>query len=62
MKCCLRRFGSYESRLLASLIFVAFCPTLAVGPLLGAEDDLRARLERLPQPWKEKVHRVTQEE
>jgi len=62
MKCRFRRFRNGKSGLLASLVLVAFCPTLAGGPLLGAEDDLRARLERLPQPWKEKVHRVTPEE
>ena len=43
------------------LIAVAtFCG--AAVSLAAAEDDLRAKLQTLPQPWKEKVHRLTQQE
>lgn len=62
MKCPPRPSRDRKPGLLAILVSVPFCCTLAVGPLLGAEDDVRARLAKLPQPWKEEVHRVTQEE
>jgi hypothetical protein len=41
---------------------MAVCLPLAVVPVRAAEDDVRARLEKLPQPWKKRVHRVTRQE
>ena len=62
MRCCPSRFRSGEWGLLALVVFAAFCPTLAVVSARADEEDLRRRLEELPQPWKEGVHRVTQPE
>ncbi len=42
----------------AVALWLAFA-SVSVG---GDENDLRSRLERLPRPWKEPVHRVTQRE
>jgi len=62
MRCCPSRFRSGEWGLLALVVFAAFCPTLAVVSARADEEELRRRLEELPQPWKEGVHRVTQPE
>lgn len=56
------------SRLCSMIRFPVCC--VVVAPLLlalasagrGEEERVRAKLEKLPQPWKEKVHRVTRQE
>ncbi len=57
-----RRFGSGWARGIGCRVLLALATALAVGSAHAAEDDVRARLERLPQPWKEDVHRVTRPE
>jgi hypothetical protein len=55
-------FPQDESALLALVVFMACWLPLAGVSVHAAEDELRARLDKLPQPWKEPVHRVMQQE
>ena len=62
MRYCFSGFRYPKSELFATVGFMALCLTLAVIPARAAEDGVRARLEKLPQPWKKSVHRVTRQE
>ncbi|NUQ60963.1 MAG: hypothetical protein HUU20_00635 [Pirellulales bacterium] len=56
------RFQLHCRQLVRPIAFVSVLVCWTVAFLHAAEDDVRARLESLPQPWKEKVHRVTLQE